>query len=328
MEIANEKKALRGLRILLIGTGAATAAGIALRIISLLLFYDRNIGYYSAGAVLPTVMNILLVCAVVLILAGVLLLAKNSDIPKGDDKGIAVKISSTLCALAFAALALMTLYSFVSLFYAPSWKSLLFLAASLLSAAYFVMNFLKKGSDVQSLLSIAVIIFAVYVLAISYFDVYTQMNSPNKLILHMACLSSMIFFLSEARCLIGTQKKKTYIFSLCVSVLLLGTSSVPSIIAFHLGILENYEYVLFDYAFLFLWIYILVRFVFCFIKPKNESASEISDTPNTELDSAEAADYESPEDTVSENIASDGSVPSGTDNSDDVTKGNDRINNE
>ncbi len=274
MNTENEKKSFGNIKTLLIGASVFTVISIVLRTLSLLFFYDKEIGYYKLGAVLPAISNIFIVLALMLIAAGSFFLTNNSELTREKDKGIAIKISSALCVLASAFFVIISVYLMTSLTVAPSLKIFIFFAASFFSAVYFLANLLPMKAELQAISSVAIVIFLVYTLGASYFDAFLQMNSPNKIFLHLACIATMCFFLSEARALLGKTRKKLYLFFLCASTLIGGSTSIPTIIAYHSGALLNYDYILSDYAILALWIYIAVRLVLCFLPRKIEIIEE------------------------------------------------------
>ncbi|MBQ7383339.1 MAG: hypothetical protein IJV72_00925 [Clostridia bacterium] len=303
----------RPLRFFLGGVLLLTLAGIALRTLNLAFFYDTDIGYYASDAPLPLIMNIFLLVAFAAIGVCSAVLPRKPYMTTGKESNIAVKVASVLCALAFAALALCTLLGFV----VPAAKLIyLFIFAALVSALYFVLGALGKNDEVRALLLIALAIALVYILAVSYFDVFVQMNSPNKVILQIACLVSMLFFVYEARCITGELKRKLYLFSLSCAVFFSGVASVPSIIAYFTGKLGNYfvniNYIVFDALFAVLFIYFTVRLITMMISadrmteetvadgiyvlPENETAeTEQTDDTEEESDVTEEADTDTDE---------------------------------
>ena len=121
----------------------------------------------------------------------------------------------------------------------------------------------------------------VYIVAKTYFDVYFPMNSPNKILLHMVCLTAMFFFVTLARLLIGTLKTKSYLFYLSATVFLSGVYAIPSV--FFCVISQIYR----DYTYFYFDIIVLAVFIFATIKL---IALITAKKPQITLDNAESID--------------------------------------
>ncbi|MBO5882961.1 MAG: hypothetical protein J6Q78_00970 [Clostridia bacterium] len=227
------EKTKRNFNIYVIGSIAATLICVLLRTLCVFLFYDLEIGYYTRGAALPIIFNILIILSVVFFGVGALLLTK--------DKGIDVQNNSQFVRylsivpfgafLFFVANASNKLLAYSSLNAQLDMTFYISLICGLCGAIYFAMTALNKNKAVVGLLfGFLTIVWFIVSLATSYFDPYVQMNSPDKLIFHMACLSGMLFILGEIRCYFSTPRKTLYMFSLSLASLFLFTTSVPSIL--------------------------------------------------------------------------------------------------
>ena len=248
----------RGISAYIWGVLALTLIGIALRTVNMFLFFDYDINYYSAGAALPTVSGIffLLVAAFITVVC-----AGSQELPFADDlssRSISVKLASVLCTVAFI-LAASELLGSVTLI-----PNAVLMTALYISAIYFIFNLSRSPSVAQALMSVAVIISLSSLIAITYFDVYTQMNSPLKVHFHLAMLASMLFITAEARSMIGMMKKRFYLFSLSLAVLFTGIDSVPNAAAIFAGKLE-YDiipfYYICDTVTFFLFVYFVCRLI-------------------------------------------------------------------
>lgn len=279
----------RGISAYIWGVLALTLIGIALRTVNMFLLFDYDINYYSAGAALPTVSGIffLLVAAFITVAC-----AGSQELPFAEDlskSSISVKVSSALCTVAFI-LAASELLGSVTLI-----PNAVLMTALYISAVYFILNLSRSPSGAQALTSVAVIISLSSLIAITYFDVYTQMNSPLKVHFHLAMLASMLFITAEARSMIGMTKKRFYLFSLSLAVLLTGIDSVPNAAAIFAGKLE-YDiipfYYICDTVTFFLFIYFVCRLI-----SLNASIRKTPATLDESADSKENSDTSATEST-------------------------------
>lgn len=297
MDTVLENTPKRRLPLLVLGVFLLTIIAVVLRTVNLFLFYDAKIEYFSVGEPLPLIMNIFLAVASVAIAVGAFVFSKERYVADGTEKGIALKIASLICALASLFPFYVIVKNVLTLPYLqPSVITLAFLVIFALSAIYFAMNFISKTLKAQAIFVIAVILSLTYFLANSYFDLYTPMNSPAKTIMHLACVSSMIFFVSEARCIIGEAKRRFYVFALSAAVFFSGVSSIPSIISFACKKLD-YNYIAFDVVILAVFIYLSVRLVYLITAKEKTVANtteedSISSDISDENSSEEASENE------------------------------------
>lgn len=127
-----------------------------------------------------------------------------------------------------------------------------------------------------------------YILAKSYFDVYFAMNSPNKILLHMACLAGMFFFVTLARAALGALKGRSYLFYLTTTVFLSGVYAIPSAIFCMISkIYRDYTYFYFDLFILAVFVFAAVKLIALMTatKPEVEDApTEANFEPETETE--------------------------------------------
>ena len=296
------EKTKRNFNIYVIGSLAATLVCVVLRTLSVFMFYDLEIGYYTRGAALPIALNILLVLSVALFAIGAILLTKERRFePKANSQ--AVRYVSVLpfgAFLAFVANAVNKLMAYSSRNAELEPTFYVALVCAVLGAIWFATVALdKSGNAIGLALGFAVIVWFIVSLAISYFDPYVQMNSPDKLIFHMACLSGMLLVLGELRRYFSTPRKALYMFSLSAASLLLLTSSVPSILVSTMGRgLHNYVLLAEDGVCLGVGIFALVKLIsIAFLEkiPEAEDAEvaeESAETAESEAEESEAADDE------------------------------------
>ena len=232
------EKTRRKFNIYVFGSIVATLICVLLRTLCVFLFYDLDIGYYTRGAALPIIFNIFLILSVALLGAGALLLTKDKGIDAQHNSQFVRYISIVpFCAfLFFVANATNKFFAYSSLNAELDITFYISLLCGLCGAIYFALTALDKNKAVVGLpLGFFTIVWFIVSLATSYFDSYVQMNSPDKLIFHMACLSGMLLILGEIRRYFSTPRKTLYIFSLSLASLFLLTSSVPSILVNLLG---------------------------------------------------------------------------------------------
>ena len=118
----------------------------------------------------------------------------------------------------------------------------------------------KKDPALKVVLCYLAVAALVYILAKSYFDVYFAMNSPNKILLHMACIAAMFHFVSLARVNLGALKERAYLFFLATTVFICGVYAVPSM--FFCAISKIYR----EYTYFFFDILIFATFAFATVK--------------------------------------------------------------
>ena len=138
------------------------------------------------------------------------------------------------------------------------------------------------GNVIACILPIAAL---AYILAKSYFDVYFAMNSPNKILLHMACLAAMFFFVALARLALGTLKGKSYLFYLTTTVFLCGVYAIPTAIFCVISkIYRDYTYLYFDIFMLAVFVFAVVKLIALMTATKPETNAEIEAEADTEAE--------------------------------------------
>ena len=130
----------------------------------------------------------------------------------------------------------------------------------------------------QTALGFGIIVWAVCVLAITYFDIYVQLNSPEKIILHLALVSSMAFFTSEFRCFVSGVKSKIYLFCAFCSVFFSGACAVPFVIAYLSGAINGGTHLFYNIVMLAVFVYSATRLVsFSFTDIKGDEEIQAPD---------------------------------------------------
>ncbi|MBE6538089.1 MAG: hypothetical protein E7671_01315 [Ruminococcaceae bacterium] len=256
--------------------------GIVLRTLALYTVYDSEIGYYRSGALLPMLFNAMIIPTIIGVISMLFFL------PRSAEKKLALS-AGTLSLRIAAAFALVTsavpaFYVFLGmmgdtvLYSVPTVGTGAVIDAftmifGVLSVIYFALVIAKKTDRGEGhvYFGYAVILFILMILAKTYFDFNTTMNSPNKLLLQITLMSVMLYFLLELRFSLGNAAPRAYSAVSLVSFCLTAVCSVPGIIAYFAGIFIKEEYLVYHIAVLGFGIYIAVRFVsFCIESKKTE----------------------------------------------------------
>lgn len=246
-------------RLFWIGIGALALITLILRTLALTLCLDIEIGYFASGAALPFVARILTVVSLLACFAPFFLL-KAQELPEERKPlGLAGRIAAGIAAVCFLVTAVYLLTHLTTL---PAPTVLVLLAAvfSVLAALFFVL--LLRGQDGSAAAcGYGVILAAVLMLSITYFDRYTQMNAPHKVSLHLAMLSIMLCMLFEIRPMIGRSKPRGLAVTSSICFFCTAVFGGSNLIAFMAGIYTDPLYLMGDLAALGFAVYLACRTV-------------------------------------------------------------------
>lgn len=196
----------RPLRLLTVAALGAAALAFILRLISVLFFYDTEIGYYTAGAILPIISNITLVLsAVALIVLPLCTLSKGRTVatPSGLSRWCAL-----IPALFMAIHAIKLIAGSMS---SGSVMTLLSLLASIAATGFFCcLAFVDRPSGVTVGCGVGFVLFLGLSWLSSYTDFTVAMNSPDKLFFNIACVGAALFTVGELRANYDTARARTY----------------------------------------------------------------------------------------------------------------------
>lgn len=280
---------------------------VALRLIATLFFFDTEIGYYRLGNIVAFFAAFLpAICA-----AAALAFCAIPQIcvkPAEAKNTRTVKISAFFPAAAFAAYTVLYALSVMEYFRVYNELPLayiLMLAASAVSAAFFLQIALRKNvGDAYFVVSgIFPIIWLVISLAESYFDSYVQINSPIKLIFQLATLGAMLLTVCELRVGLDVKKPRFHLFAATVAAVFLGTSSVPSIICFFTGHMPTSYVLLYsDCVLATLFVFAVARLCQLCFSGERENATDIEEV--LEEDTQAPNDTQTTED-ITENTTED-----------------------
>ncbi len=256
------------------GATVLAVVGIVLRTYALFNCFDKGIGYYASSAVLPDFFHMLCVsvCILALFLVFILPNSKNNEYRSCPSVGVFGKVGSVFAlvgTVTYAIYSLISLSDSVPVSFGPVAKSSVVNAVSLfamifgiLATIYFLLVFSRKTEkgDNHALFGYCLILFVLMILAKSYFDFYTTMNSPNKLLTQTTLMFCMLYMLCELRFSLKISVPRLYSGLSFATIYFTLVSSVPGIIAFGAGILNKVEYLLCDFVLLTYAVYFCARF--------------------------------------------------------------------
>ncbi len=191
-----------------------------------LFFYDGDIGYYSAGAILPLIATVIfLVSAVALILLPSFLFEKKGAL---DVVGGTAKYFALVPALAFI---FPLADAFKVLMVDGGIFTVLLLAASLTSMIFFALiAFSNETTTTLTVLcGVGVILWLALSWIRSYNDFFTVMNSPDKRFFHFACVGAALLMLGELRVLCSSAKPRSYFRYISLATLTLACFVIPTL---------------------------------------------------------------------------------------------------
>ena len=236
----------------------------ALRCASMLLFYDSDIGYYSADVLLPVISNAftavsVIALAVVSFIIFRLVDKNKKEITPRSERSLGMIIASGIGALGFLGVAVDALLNSAGDFS----SSVFVVALSLCACLYFAFDIIGKGSDMARIgTGISVILSVLLILANVYFDITVPMNSSDKTFIILGCASVMLFTVCDMRARVSTPRPALYAFSLGGGAIIMLTSSVPSVMACALGIIEDKKWAYYYGLFLCIFVYLAVKMIY------------------------------------------------------------------
>ena len=266
-------------KVIIYGGAAAllTVLGTLLRTVGLFKFYDREVGYFQSGALVPELFKWLCVIApVAFCFAGIF----ASRVKIGQSCGFGSKLGSAVAAVMLLVHAVYLVPYCLSYVEGSPLVPGLFLAFAVVSVLYFAVGATKKAAaENRALLGFCVILYATAGLAKSYFDFTTTMNSPDKLLLQVAYMAIMLYMLAETGLLIGAKKSGRFAVFSFIAFFFCTVSSVPALAAYlsrgFYGFIAAPEYAMSQLGVLALAIFALCRFVDCLRLSRDYTREEL-----------------------------------------------------
>ncbi|MBQ9098285.1 MAG: hypothetical protein IJY50_02545 [Clostridia bacterium] len=257
------KPAFSRYRLFLGCIGGCTLLAAVLRTLALCLDLQIDIGYFRAGAVLPTLLYVWEGLTLLACLAPLFLIKKDELAPVRGVTSSLTLIGAILAALTFAATAIYLatqMGAIASAFPMPLALLLLAVIFLLIGGAYFLLQAMGRLES-AGLCGYGVILAAALLLSVTYFDRYTPMNAPHKVALHVCLLSIMVYMLYELRVLIGRSLPRALCVISAVTFFLTATVGISNLIAFGAGIYSDPLYLMGDLCCIAMAVYIAGRAV-------------------------------------------------------------------
>ena len=243
MEAKNGRKKLSLLAVFLLTVLALTLILTVVRTLALLLALDAAIGYFRSGF-LPIFLYVVEGLSLAACIAFPFLINKAPVREQEPPLSTLSLVGAAACALTLTATAFYLLIKCKALA-APTVLALLGALFLAIGAAYFVMQFFPKSNSTV-LLGYGMILGALMMLAVVYFDRYTQMNAPHKVAVQTATLAIMFALLFEARTALGRGGMRARIPVTAFAALLCFSVGASDLIAFLAGVYNDITYLFFD----------------------------------------------------------------------------------
>ena len=237
------KTAIGRHRLFWIGVGALTLLTLILRTLSLTFSFDAAIGYFTQS---PLLVALRVSEAVLLLLCfSPLILFKKDELPSARPLlSNTDRVTGAVTAITFLAAAVF-LFSHLSALPAPVVLVCMAALFSVVAALYFI-QILRGRSKSAPMFGYGVILAAVLLLSITYFDRYTQMNAPHKISLHLSMLSMMLYMLYEIRTLIACSKPRGLAVTSALCFFCTAVFGISNLIAFFAGVYTDPLYLMGD----------------------------------------------------------------------------------
>ena len=210
---------------------------ILLRSLDLFFFFDREIGYYQRGALLPIAETVLLFASPLSLLTAALLWLRHIPVRYGETNPLPLRLSALLTSLFSLIFVVLSLWDQSEGF---SLANRVLLIGAMITAVYFLLTAGKTALPLlpRFLTGVGAVVFLLFALGSAYFDATVPMNAPDKLLFLIACLFAMLFTAEELRVYAEVPKSGRYFFSLGCAVFFLGVSSIPTLIGVSFGAME------------------------------------------------------------------------------------------
>ena len=252
-----------------------TAVSVVLRALDLFFFFDSDLGYYTSGAILPIVANVLLFAGVIFFIVFSFIFFRKEKVEYKTARSVperAILIAAAVCS------AVLTVSNAVDIILKDRSSVVLFIVSAFCTV-YFITDFFNFKKETKVELGAIFLVRLTIMLATSYFDQNVQMNSPDKLLFGIACVAAMFFIVSEMKVAVGSARPAVHIIASSSAALLCSASAIPSIIAYPAGRLPASGDVYFEY-FLLLGVAVLAvfRLISVMSAIKNGKASPKADS--------------------------------------------------
>ena len=254
-----------------------------LRSIAFLVSFDSDVGYFN-GTLLPIATNWLLVISIAFALSGFYFINKNAALPRTlDFSPNSVFFTSVFAGFVMSVDFIYKVYCMIGEerfeYYAYIFKkgfrsdNAYLLRASaiieifgslsaILAAIWFFLRASKKTKPIAvAALGFFPVLRALSGIAVVYFDMEVQMNHPSKLLLQLALIAIMVYFLCEVRFFVSEKHPRPirYFVSGCVAMMLALAVGVSEMVGFFAGKTSKGELCIEAFFCLVVGVYIFTR---------------------------------------------------------------------
>ena len=269
----------RSAKLFFILTSGLSALTFIIQLLSLVLFYDANIGYYQRGAILPLISGILFALSVVGLIVSAFVLADRSE----SVSPISEPLRYTALIPA-AAILITTLISSLGSSNGFQSLDLLLVIGAIAATGFFAsLALAKQTSAVTVVCGIGFILWLALVWLRSYTDFSVTMNSPDKLYFHFACVGAALLAIAELRAAYGIADTRSSYCYISVSAIALTAGALVPVVANLLGVYEYNPTILESAALAALLAYALIRLAsICSANPSKAPAEANSESGTEE----------------------------------------------
>jgi len=280
-----------------------TIFAIVFRILARVYAYDESIGYFESNSLFPVLYYIFLGLIVLLSFSALISFRKvpisDTVLTKMKQVCIAERFAGILSALITLGVigALVCIYWInpPSVLIADA-LTIFGLVTALFSAIFFLLLAIptRRGKAFHVICGFSLVLHNLYMLGASYFELYTPMNSPVKVLCQLTAISAIFFLLTDLRFMLDNARSARFVFS---STLTLGFSAVSVFTgAFFSVPNESYTdfYHIFNVTNLAIFIYAAVRTVrFLTLMAHSEPVNEEPESEDTfhEMKEADSEDF-------------------------------------
>ena len=205
---------------------AFTVISAIFRTLSMLLFFDSDVGYFRIGAVFPVISNVFLGAGII----GFLALAIGA-LDKKDAYEYKKAGAFRIVACALATLCTLTL-SVSSIPAAISGDKFATLCAALAftGALYFPCICFMSGNILKLITGACLVARFICMMGVYYFNQDITMNAPDKIIFCLACAFAMWLIPCEIKATLGVVRPWIFTIATVGAASLAASASIPSII--------------------------------------------------------------------------------------------------
>ena len=236
-------------------TALFAAITCALRSLSFFVGFDADIGYFRASSPIVIISGIcMLLC--IGFGAAVSFLINIGNVPSESEPLSAPRfVAATVSAILLCVTALFVIFR-ASKIPAPALLVLLTGICMLGSAVYFLLR-LRNGK--AAAFGFFTIFAPAMMLAVTYFDRYTQMNAPHKVWVQLSLLSIMIYTLYELRARIGRPAPRALAVASALLLMLCIPTGVSDLIAYACNLYDDALYLICDLVLTAFAVYVACR---------------------------------------------------------------------